>query len=266
MENLGKIVITNCEPLYLSKHFMQDGHTSEKANGTITYIKFKNVIYGVTCAHVHFMQKIGTKEEKILTVFGDRLVYQFGLLGQDGYKSDFRPLRKSPTDIQTPDIAIIKLNEPYPSIHMTRKGKTAIDLDKWSTPNWRETGMAMACGFPTEHKSQNESVVSAGLAQVIAEPASEISPDRDSFLLASSLEEDNNIYFSGMSGGPVYVEHPVEGEITIVGIVYEGTPGSSEEWQNRGDSSFLTNKDVQIRAHTFTPIIFEKWLKQVGYL
>lgn len=262
----GKIVVSHCEPLYLSKHFMQDGHSAEKANGTVTYVKYKNVVYGITCAHIYFYQNLGSSGEKILTVFGERLVYQFGVHYPEGYKSHFRSMRSSPSDTKNPDIAIIQLNEPFPSIHMGRKGKQAIDLDRWVEPSLSDAKMAMACGFPTEHKSQNDSVVSAELAQVFAEPASTLSQDRESFLLASSLEEDCNIYFSGMSGGPVYLDGTDDGKITIVGIVYEGVPGSSKEWEVRGPESFLTKKDIQIRAHTFTPEIFERWLKQVGYL
>ena len=265
-EEYGKIVVSHCEPLYLSKHFMQDGHSAEKANGTVTYVKYKDITYGITCAHVFFHQKLGSSEERILTVFGERLVYQFGLHSQKGYESHFRSMRSSPSDTQNPDIAIVQLSEPFPSIYMKRKGKKAIDLDHWVEPSFSEAKMAMACGFPTEHKSQNDSVVSAELAQVFAEPASKLSLDRESFLLASSLEEDSNIYFSGMSGGPVYLDGTVDGKITVVGIIYEGSPGSSKEWESRGPESFLTKKDIQIRAHTFTPEVFERWLKQVGYL
>ncbi|MBR9882378.1 MAG: hypothetical protein GYB21_01425 [Oceanospirillales bacterium] len=266
VKEYGKIVVSHCEPLYLSKHFMQDGHSAEKANGTVTYVKYKNVTYGITCAHVYFHQKLGSSEEKILTVFGDRIVYQFGTHLSEGYRSHFRSLRASSNDTQNPDIAIVQLAEPYPSFHMHRKGKKAIDLDYWVEPNLKDVNIAMACGFPTEHKSQNDSTVSAKLAQVFAEPASSLNLERESFLLASSLEEDCTIYFSGMSGGPVYLEGADGQEITLIGIVYEGSPGSSKEWENRGNESFLTRKDIQIRAYTLTPEIFEDWLREVGYL
>ena len=126
--------------------------------------------------------------------------------------------------------------------------------------------MAMACGFPTEHKSQNDSTVSAELAQVVAELTSTLSWERDSFLLSSSLEVDCEIFFSGMSGGPVYLDGAGDKEICLMGIVYEGSPGSSAEWESRSDDSFLTKKDIQIRAHTITPEIFGDWLRRVGFL
>ncbi len=266
LKEYGKIALSHCEPLYLSKHFMQDGHSAEKANGTITYVKYRDAIYGITCAHVYFQQNLGSQEERILTVFGDRLIYNFGLHSPGGYESHFRCMRSSPTDVQNPDIAIIYLGEPFPSIHMMRKGKEAIDLDRWVEPSLSHAKMAMACGFPTEHKSQSDSTVSAELAQVVAEPASTLSWERDSFLLSSSLEVDCEIFFSGMSGGPVYLDGPDDQGIALMGIVYEGSPGSSAEWEGRSNDSFLTRKDIQIRAHTITPEVFGNWLKYVGYL
>lgn len=103
IEELGKVVVRHCEPLFLSKHFLSDGHSAEKANGTITYIKYKDVIYGITCAHVYFYQKLNTPEEKALTVFGkERLIYQFGVHSSEGYESHFRSLRNSPGDFSEP--------------------------------------------------------------------------------------------------------------------------------------------------------------------
>lgn len=264
---LGEHIVTHCEPLYLSKALMLDGHSAEKANGTITYIKYKGKIYGVTCAHVLFSQNLGTQNERVLSVFGmNRVHYQFGAITRNGYLSNFRALRKSPDDVIPPDIAVTRLDEPFPSIHMMSKGKKAIDLDKWTQPYWNDINICVACGFPTEHKTQTDTIVSAGLVQVFAEPAGPLSPDRESFLLASSLDNECEVYLSGMSGGPVYVEGEREGAIDLIGIVYEGSPGSSKDWEHRHEGAFMTKKDIQVKAYTITPGIFENWLKIVGYL
>ena len=87
-----------------------------------------------------------------------------------------------------------------------------------------------------------------------------------SFLISSSLESDNTLFFSGMSGGAVYHIATSETPPTIIGIVFEGFPGSSIEWQSRDDQSFLTRKDIQIWAYTFTPEIFENWLRLAGFV
>ncbi len=69
-----------------------------------------------------------------------------------------------------------------------------------------------------------------------------------------------------MSGGPVYSVTEPEGNANVIGIVFEGIPGSSEEWNARDEQSFYTEKNIQIRAYTLTPDIFEQWLIQVDYL
>lgn len=261
--HLAKVIIKNCEPLYLSDPFIRDGHTEEKANGTITYVKYNNVIYGITCAHIYYQME----NNKWLTVFStNRVVYQFGHYDADGYVSHFRVLRKNPENTERPDIAIIRFDEPFLSMHLSGKGKKPIDLDGWIEPDWRSLKMAMACGFPTEHKTETDLRVSAKLVHVIAEVAGDISLTRPSFLLASTLSEENEFFFSGMSGGPVYCEAGNNRLLTLIGIIFEGQPGSSTEWRNRGESSFLTKCDIQIWAYIVTPSIFENWLKQLNYI
>jgi hypothetical protein len=263
LENLGKITSKNCESLFLSKPFMSDGHTAKKANGTLTYVKYKNVVYGLTCSHIYEYQK----NDFWLTVFGtNRVIYQFGHFESKGLVSDFRPLRKKPTNIDEPDIAIIKLGDPFPEIHMKHKNKVPIDIDSWKTPEWQSIKMGMACGFPTEHKKEDESFVKSPFLQVVAETTSRLEPHRESFMLASTLKTENTMFFSGMSGGPVFSDGETDETPTLIGIVFEGSPGSSTEWDQRSAESFLTKNDVQIRAHTFTPDIFESWLKVANYI
>lgn len=87
----------------------------------------------------------------------------------------------------------------------------------------------------------------------------------ENFLMASSLENENSYYFSGMSGGAVYAVSDNEPCIKLVGIVFEGSPGSSEEWGSRNSDSFFTRREIQIRAHTITPSKFDHWLALAGF-
>ena len=78
------------------------------------------------------------------------------------------------------------------------------------------------------------------------------------------------MYCSGMSGGVVFTDIIVKGDGSTagpcpIGIVFEGSPGSSEEWASRAEGLFLTERDVLIKAHTLTPQIFEGWLAQAGF-
>ncbi|HTA64057.1 MAG TPA: hypothetical protein VK753_01010 [Xanthomonadaceae bacterium] len=252
------------EPLFLSPPWLQGGHTIEKANGTITYVQQGGEIFGITCAHVYY-QQFASEPHKWLTIHGkERYIYQFGTFTQNGYKSHFRPLRMPKSD-NGPDIAIVKLDDAFKKIHFERKGKAAIDLDNWTEPNWIELRTPVAFGFPTEHKSEADGFLQCPLAAVVAELTRPISISDDSFLMASSLERENTFYFSGMSGGAVYCMLDSERPIELIGIVFEGFPGSSAEWQSRPNGCFLTANDIQIRAHVITPDIFQTWLGIAGF-
>ena len=100
---------------------------------------------------------------------------------------------------------------------------------------------------------------------VAAELNRVVSGNDESFLLASSLPEENTYYFSGMSGGPVYHVPDAEVDPTLIGIVYEGSPGSSAEWEARDSQAFFTKCDIQTTAYTLTPTIFEGWLRRAKF-
>lgn len=257
--DIDKVVVQYCEPLFLTDPFLMGGHSSGRVNGTITYIQFGGQVYGVTCAHVYYQQYL---LDKWLCIHGKGpYIYHFGRFTAEGYKSNFLPLRKE-ADSHDPDIAIIYLGDSFREVHFPNKGKSAINLDDWVEPSWEEIELPSAFGYPTEHKTQSSEFVESPLIHVTAEVTRKISPFDSSFLLASTLEEDHNYYFSGMSGGPVF--HVCDdSEITLIGIAYEGAPGSSKEWFARDEQAFLTNRDIHIRAHTLTPEIFETWLRQV---
>lgn len=264
----GKMAIAVCEPLYLSQHFMKDGHSAEKANGTITYVRYKNHIFGITCAHVYFSQfDDDGVASKCLMVYGNRTSYHFGVYTENGYSSHFRSMRKNKEDVDQPDIAIVHLGGGYEELHMEQKNKHPIELEKLIEPDWENAKMCMATGFPTEHKTQTETHVSAGLAQVTAECTGKLSSTRDKFMLFSSLSEPHNVFFSGMSGGPIFCDDITgQNTLTLVGIVFEGMPGSSADWNSRRDDSFLNSADVQIHGYTLTPKIFEGWLRKLKFI
>ena len=260
--DIDRFVVQHCEPLFVTDPFLMGGHSSVRANGTITYIQFKEQLYAITCAHVYYEQY---SQNKWLAIQGKgQYVYQLGRFTSEGYKSNFYPLRKE-DDTYGLDVAIIYLGDSFREVYFLKKGKSAINLDEWVEPNWQEIKLPSAFGYPNEHKTQSSEFVESPLIQVDAEVTREISPIDTSFLLASSLDSEHGYYFSGMSGGPVF--HVLDGgEITLIGIVYEGTPGSSKEWLARDEQAFLTGRDIQIHAYTITPDIFEGWLNQVGLI
>jgi hypothetical protein len=263
---LAKLSVQNCEPLYLSHPFLKDGHNSSKANATILYVTYRGNLYGITCAHV-YDQQFGESgaTEKVLTVFGDRLIYQFGNWTADGYQSHFKLLRNNCNTSTSLDIAIINLPAHFQELHMTRKGKLPIDLDHWEEPDWSSILSCVVSGFPTEHKEQSDSHVAANLVQIVAELTRPIDPGGHAFMLASTLPEKNDYFFSGVSGGPVYCIKS-DNTLTLVGVVFEGSPGSSAEWEKRGDDAFMSQEDVQFRAYLLTPRVFADWISRVGFV
>ena len=263
LDKIHKTVLSYCEPLFLSSPLLSDGHNYEKANATITFIEYQRRVFGVTCAHVYDQQ---VTSGKWLTLHGNgRYVFELGKFTQDGYQSLFRTLRVNSKN-EYPDIAVIELGESVRSTHFIRKGKKPISLDDWNEPEWPNIQIAAAFGYPTEHKLQSNLTIKSPLCSVAAEVTNPISELNESFLLHSSLKAENNVFFSGMSGGPVFhIVDPFKPPI-LIEIVYEGTPGSSKEWNERGEQSFLTNKHIQIKAHTLTPKIFDQWLRVARFL
>lgn len=149
---------------------------------------------------------------------------------------------------------------------MYEKGKLAIDLDFWKKPEWNKIQTCVVSGFPTESKKYSITHVSAPLPLIIAEVTNTISEVRDDFTLASSVSQ-NDFFFSGVSGGPVFhitQETPNKPYgLNLIGIVYEGTPGSSSAWEKRGKEAFFSRNDIQFKVYILTPDKFSSWLKEL---
>ena len=166
------------------------------------------------------------------------------------------------------DIAIVELEEKHCE-HMKQKGKEAINLDSWEKPDFENIRTCVVSGFPTESKKETPNYLSAPLPLIIAEAQSGIIESRNSFVLASKVSE-NNFFFSGVSGGPVFYIMQDDSEesysLGVIGIVYEGSPGSSSMWENRGKESFYTRNDILFNVYILTPEIFSGWLKRLDYI
>lgn len=254
-----------CAPLWLSKPFMQDGHNSNKANATVTFIKYNNIGYAVTCAHVYHQQNIGSDEFRDLMLFGSsRIVVSFSTLGPDGPISAFRPLISEEPKESGPDIAIAPAGHAVQQ-YMKDNGKEWLDLDLWEEPDWSITSPKIAGGYATEHKSTDGQHVLSAFVQVVAESPSGVDPMRTTFMLFSQLEEAHEVFFSGMSGGPVFYQYEDDRKAVPIGIIYEGSPGSSAEWEKRDEESFLSGTDIKIDAQLLTPERFKEWLSKASY-
>jgi hypothetical protein len=160
----------------------------------------------------------------------------------------------------------------------TRKSKTAIDLDNWREPDWSKVRFGLANGYPDEHKKNlstgSVDQVANQLITVVAELASVPRTGQRTITLNSALDNPHSWYFSGLSGGPLYVvegqeEHEAEDDdLFPVGVVYQGYPSSGRS--NVGEArdatiGFLNEKDLFIRALALTSAIFDEWVRECGF-
>ncbi|MFM0160770.1 hypothetical protein PQR39_10195 [Paraburkholderia sediminicola] len=260
IDKLANIASCNCEPLYLSPIDRLGDHSASKSNATMTYIRYRDELFGVTCAHVFDFQ-FGDHERSACTlgVFGAGTSYQFTHPTFPDFHSHLRSLRQAHHQEAAEDIAVVRLSSLFEEKHMRAKNKVAIDLDAWEEPDWSAIQTCVSVGFPTEHKIQSRRTVTAQPLFSVAELTRKLDPIEKTFALCSTIENRGDYFLSGMSGGPAYCTHSND-TLTLLGIVFEGTPGSSGEWSKRSDESIFSKDDVYFRITTLRPEIFKNWL------
>jgi hypothetical protein len=252
-DQIHKLALQNTDPLFLTDSYLSGGHGSQVANGTLTYVRFCNRLYGITCGHV---VEEAHEKDKLLSVHGkESYVYQFSRESQTNAKNSFISLSGEGLDV-----AVVALPERFCELHFEKKGKVAIELESLKEPGWEDVVVPVAFGYPTEQKDEEGGFVQAPLAGVAAELTNPICQSDEKFTLFSTLEHEHNTFFSGMSGGPVFHLLNPSDPPTLIGIIFEGLPGSSQNWLARDAQSFLSMKDIQIFAYRFTPQIFQSWL------
>lgn len=210
-------------------------------NGTITFIKFENRIYGITCQHVVDIYRRQKQQDSGYTlrtmingfyVIIDRFeMVQDEVYGRGGL-----------------DIAIRLLDEAF----IIKIGKTYIDIDNAIEP---PDGIrhAIAVGFPTNLKKRKEDKppfhrIAMPHAEIVAEIKGKPS---DRFSLFSEVPEALLVSdYSGMSGGPIYWS--TEGHYGILGIVYESNTGGE----------LFGDKVLHVSGELATPGIIKAWIRQ----
>ena len=283
-ENLDRSVKNFCAPLFATEHFLNGGHDKSTINATVTFVQHKTRVYAVTCHHViaaFRAESLRKGKHFIPSIHSGVVIRQFGAFRDDGayywsFKScrDFVPEseiddteaneKMVSKNANRPDIAIADITEVWSAIHDAGDADV-INLDNWVEPIWGDMQhLWMAFGYPTAHKYQENGKVIAPMPRVTAELASSLpTEDNPKFVLGSTLDEKNNWGFSGLSGGPVLAAHSSDDRCAFVGITYEGFPSDREVTKN--DQSFLTEKNIVLKAHYLTPLQFEHWLNDLQY-
>ena len=103
-----------------------------------------------------------------------------------------------------------------------------------------------------------EVMVGAPCVLLAAQKKGEIDRDRKFAEMHSRLEKPHGYYFSGMSGGAMYV---IQDDVIIpMAIVFEGWPQS----RNSPPHPTLNGNDIYIRGLTLTPVTFANWLARAN--
>lgn len=248
-----------CEPLFLLDEWMRSGHSEATENGTLTYLKLDGKVYGVTCRHV--VASAGEAKgsgRMFAAVMHGRVVSFFRYIDTlaGGYAITFRfPALPN----EEPDIAIHCFGVDMAEAQAL-KGKVPIDLDVWREPVWSQVKLGAAVGYGTEHKIRLEDKVAAPMHVVTASLSSAVHVDSKQIVLSDQLNSPHGVFFSGLSGGPIFVDDGDE-SLKFAGIVFEGAPGSSLAWKDRDlDQSFIDERDIVVYGVRITPGRFREWV------
>ena len=256
------------DPIWIQSWLGTD-HSETTPNATATFVERRGKRYAITCRHVldSVDKRVSAGNDGVtLALSVDSAI--LNLSGWSGEGRKLGVLAPEPTVPGPPtDIAIAPLPASYWELLTTKKNKTAIDLDSWREPNWKDVRLGLAVGYPTEGKVRTPGdrmdTIETQCIEVCAAFDSIPARDAPDFYLASQLDTPHGYSFSGMSGGPVYAiqrkpEQQGDGaDLLPIGITYRGHPSTHG---TRNPGGFLTNQHIVIRAVRLTPDTFDEWL------
>jgi hypothetical protein len=242
---MQKIARACCDPLWIQHRVLATGHDETIDNGTASFIKFGGGHYVCTCAHVI---EAAENADFVPALMLDNNILN---LASPHHRHNFRfPDRKEL------DIAIAPLTPFHWGLLESNKCKSAIDLDSWEEPDWPKDGYFAAAGYFNEHKYKLQDKLATPMGFIWAELASDIGPQFPRFVLQSRMDVPHGYFFSGMSGGPIFL--PVEEDKMLpVGIIFQGGPSSGRV---ENPHSLITSQDIFVRGYTLTPQTFSRWL------
>jgi len=219
--------------------------SEELRSGTITFVKYKEKFYGITCWHVIEIYR------KYLEEPGNKYSHSLRTMVNGFYVVLDRFIKPKPDlGMSEIDIAIRELNPD----HLIAIGKVPYDLDnnKEAPP---KIDFGYAVGFPeTMKKKVNENSLGHQISMPQVEILAEINGmPNNRFSLNSELpERPVQEDYSGMSGGPIFWS--TEHEYGIFGIIYEGGIGSV----------LAEGKSVHIYGEHAQRDEIIKWISQVN--
>jgi hypothetical protein len=256
----------HCAPLYIEDYFLMRGHDASTKNATATFVTFEGRYYACTCRHaIEIVQKrrdIGFSPFETLALFFDKTRIPLSLFTAEGLK-DVMTMVAPEVGEEFMDLAIADISAHWPLV--SSLGKAAIDMNPefHHEPRWARAQMLAAVGYPEVRKrnvtrEDGEGRLFGTMAFIIADKSGDIDRHDRIVLMRSDLGKPHGWFFSGISGGPMYVIQ--EEKILPVGIIFEGWP----QTKNDPPHEELTDHDIMIRGLTLTPENFKRWLIAAG--
>lgn len=220
-------------------------------NATLTFVDFKDKIYGITCKHVVDICK--DKDASMKNICFCTLTK-----GKYFILNDFICPQSKIFVSPAPDIAIRQMHPDFPQA----VGKIPFKLEQNNLPDLNTIKHAIAIGYPTEEKKkidvQNGYRIEMPCIHALAEISS-IDKNNGQLSLHSELEQTVQVKdFSGMSGGPVFWSTEVE--YGLLGITYEALP------PNPPEDSLGGGPRITIKAELVTPSLFKNWIAKFPLL
>lgn len=251
--------------------FGVNGAEPEIRSGTLTFVSYKDRIYGITCRHVTeaLDGKNAKKLQEHISMYGDSAsfvteaqMHFFFPNGNDQIHINAR-FHIAPGDAYTgsyPDVAIARIS-PEKLVHI---GREAIPFDR-EVPHpsqWSAGACGIATGYPEQNRRpvpSDNSIGQMGISTVVAISPFECVSDTQLTMfyeLSGEPEADN---LSGMSGGPILWSE--ETGWGLVGIVKKGRDMKQDSARNQ--DSFLEGHVIWIDGEPFSRVTFEQWIAQI---
>lgn len=275
--DLDKRVHKAIAPLFATDMLLKDGHTDASLNATVTFVQRHGRIFAVTCHHV--LEAFRTEALKrgvplAPSVHFGRSVFQFKAHHGTAIRWTFASCRDFPDatvlnnanslkafndrNASLPDIAIADISPETWEMFCSGRPLEPIDLDEWTAPAWPQLERFWAAyGFPTKHKYVAQDKVAAPMPRITAELQSASPQHREDFILCSPLDREHGFGFSGISGGPVLAESEAKQCFYFTGLVFEGTPSTTERASSH--DAILGSTDIFLRCYLLTPEAFDRW-------
>lgn len=247
----------HCAALFLIKPKVGFKPKAEYRNGTITFIKYNGVTYGVTCKHV--VEALRNKKEELNdSGLCFATIVKRNIFIIDRFQT---PPPDDPFTQDEPDIAIQQIHHSL----CKNIGKEPFDLTESSEKDDMAILHGVTIGFP-EEKVTEKSIHDFPDYQIqmpCVHAVAKLNKLHDNeFTLFSELDVlPETINLSGMSGGPIFWS--THHEYGLLGITQKGLP-TEPETEVSSNVSLGGRPRVYIKGHRITYERFGSWINHLG--